>query len=307
MKLSVIICTYNRAYTVTRCLDSVKQALANAAPIEAEIIVVDNASSDDTSAAVSAWSETCSFPVRLLLEPLKGLALARNCALRAAQGEIFAFTDDDCRMDVNYVRDLLFHFEGDTSPILRGGRVELGDPTDLPITIITEQTLRRWSRSINSARYENLGNCLAGCNMTMSRSVVEKLGFFDWRFSTKSIPAGEDIEYVYRAYLAGITIEYVPDMTVFHHHGRKTPAEGNKLFRNYMIGVGALYAKHFFHDPNLCRQFYWDSKQATKEIMTGTNLFLKEVGFSQKNKIAYNLIGAFRYFLFLFKGRPAKA
>jgi len=307
MKVSIIVCTFNRAYAITRCLDSIAQSLAAASPIDAEIVVVDNASTDGTSAAVTAWSDSCTFPVRLLNEPRKGLACARNCALRSAQGDILAFTDDDCRMDINYARDLLQHFEQDTTPVLRGGRVELGDPSDLPITIITAQTLRRWNRKINSARYENLGNCLAGCNMTMSRGVVEKLGDFDWKFSTKDIPAGEDADYVYRAYVAGITIEYVPDMVVFHHHGRKTPDEGNRLFRNYMIGIGALYAKHFFRDPNLCRQFYWDGKNAVKEVFTGRNHFWKEIGFFTKHKVAYNIMGAYKYLLLSVKGQPAKA
>jgi GT2 family glycosyltransferase len=39
---------------------------------------------------------------------------------------------------------------------------------------------------------------------------------------------------LFRAYLAGFTLEYVPDMTVVHHHGRKTPAEGRKLLERYL-------------------------------------------------------------------------
>ena len=115
-------------------------------------------------------------------EPCVGLALARNCALRAAAGEILAFTDDDCRIDLHYVQNLLRHFNEDSGPVLRGGRVELGDPTDLPITIITEQTLRRWNCTIHSARYENIGNCLSGCNMAMSRGTSTSRSYI-WRRS----------------------------------------------------------------------------------------------------------------------------
>jgi len=297
MKLSVIVCTRNRAYAITRCLDSIAQALANAAPVEAEIVVVDNASEDGTQAAVNAWAETCSFPVRVLHEPRKGLAVARNCGFHGAQGEILAFTDDDCRMDLDYVKDLLRHFAGDTAPVLRGGRVELGDPADLPITVKTENTLRRWSRTIHSARYESLGKCIVGCNMAMRRSVVEQLGDFDWQFSTKAIPAGEDTDYVFRAYLAGVTIEYVPDMIVFHHHGRKSGDDGKKIMRNYMIGLGAIYAKHIFHDYNLCRPGYWDLRLAVKEFIRGTNDFMPEINFSYKDFAGYNLLGAIRYWI----------
>jgi len=74
-----------------------------------------------------------------------------NVALRAAQGEILAFTDDDCRLSKDYVNDLLRHDAGDAEPVLRGGRIELGDPTDLPLTIRTTPDRIRWNRRENSA------------------------------------------------------------------------------------------------------------------------------------------------------------
>jgi GT2 family glycosyltransferase len=56
---------------------------------------------------------------------------------------------------------------------------------------------------------------------------------FDERFGAgTNIPAGEDTDYIYRAYLADVTIEYVPDMAVFHHHGRKSVTQAINLFRN---------------------------------------------------------------------------
>ena len=42
--------------------------------------------------------------------------------------------------------------------------------------------------------------------------------------------SGDDAEYWFRADVNGIILEYVPDMTVFHHHGRITSEEGTALF-----------------------------------------------------------------------------
>src|SRR5271155_3461141 len=137
MKLSVIVATRNRAHAIAGCLASVAEAVANAAPLDAELIVVDNGSQDRTAAVVEQWASGSSFPVRLLSEPKAGLSRAHNLALRAAEGEILAFTDDDCRLRKDYVSDLLRHDAGDTELVLRGGRIELGDPTDLPLTIKT--------------------------------------------------------------------------------------------------------------------------------------------------------------------------
>ena len=92
MKLSIIVCTRNRAHAIAGCLDSIAVSLSRAAPIEAEIVIVDNGSEDNTSAVVQQWAESCTFPVRLLHEPRKGLAKARNCGLRSAQGGLLVFT-----------------------------------------------------------------------------------------------------------------------------------------------------------------------------------------------------------------------
>ena len=52
---------------------------------------------------------------------------------------------------------------------------------------------------MNSARHENIGDSLAGCNMTMRRAVAERLGPFDENMGSCSrIGAGNDIDYVYR-------------------------------------------------------------------------------------------------------------
>jgi glycosyltransferase involved in cell wall biosynthesis len=273
MKLSIIVCTRNRANAIPGCLRSIQAAIANAS-VDAEIVVVDNGSTDETPSILKAWATSCPFPVQLLTEPKAGLARARNTALRASRADLFAFTDDDCRMDKEYINDLLRYDAADTDPVLRGGRIELGDPTDLPHTINTTPTRMRWSRSMNSARHDSMNGKINGCNMTMRRSLVERLGLFDEDFGPGSpVTSGEDTEYFYRAYCANAAIEYVPDMAVAHHHGRKTRDDGYKLWRSYATGNGAIYAKYILKHPNLCRAFYWDCKNALKEIVTRHQYF----------------------------------
>ena len=58
MKLSVIIATRNRAHAIGPCLNSIAAAFAKAAPFDAEIVVVDNGSTDDTSDIIKAWANT---------------------------------------------------------------------------------------------------------------------------------------------------------------------------------------------------------------------------------------------------------
>ena len=301
MKLSVIVATRNRAPAIAGCLDSIAASLANAAPIDAEIVVVDNGSEDATSAIVNQWAAASTFPVRLLWEPRPSVSVARNRALQTAQGQLLAFTDDDCRLSKEYVTQLLHHDGSDGDElVLRGGCIELGDPTDLPLTLKISPTRLRFNRRMNPAltKHDCIVGQISGCNMAMRRGVVERIGPFDDRFGPGAIiPAGEDADYLFRAYLADITLEYVPDMTVFHYHGRKQKSVGYKLIRDYSIGGGALYAKYVFKHPNLCLPFYWDVKKSIKEIGSGTNQYYPVIGFSFKHKVAYAVSGAMRYFL----------
>ena len=140
------------------------------------------------------------------------------------------------------------------------------------------------------------GKSVIGCNMTMRRAVADRVGFFDERFGGgAAIPAAEDTDYVIRAYLAGVTIEYVPDMTLFHFHGRKLKSDGQKLMRGYLIGAGALYAKYIFTDSSLCHELYWDVKKALKEMVSGRNDFLTDMGFSYRDKVRCTVLGAWKY------------
>ncbi|HEX6565531.1 MAG TPA: glycosyltransferase family 2 protein [Chthoniobacterales bacterium] len=298
MKLSVIIATRNRAHAIAESLDSIAASLANAAPIDAEIVVIDNGSRDATSKAVEQWAVGCPFPVRLVVEPRPGLSVARNRALRTAQGELLVFTDDDCRLSKQYISELLRYDASDIEPVLRGGSVELGDQTDLPITIRTTKTRQRFNRHTDPATHDSIVGHISGCNMAMRRGLVEKLGPFDERFGAGSkLESGEDSDYLFRAYLAGFTLEYVPDMTVFHYHGRKQKPVGYKLYRGYSIGTGAIYAKYLFRQPKLCVPFCWDLKKSISEIVSGKNLFYPIIGFSFKHKVAYAALGAIKFCL----------
>jgi GT2 family glycosyltransferase len=292
MQISVIVCTRNRAHALGPCLDSIARSFARAAALDVEIVVVDNASEDDTPAVVAAWAGKAPFPVNFQREPRPGIAGAHNCGFRAAQGALLVCTDDDCRLGADYIRNLLAHDATDRELILRGGRVELGDTADLPLTIKTDTVPRRWSRILRSARHECLGNCLHGCNVSMRRALLDRIGPYDAaHFAT----GAEDTDFIFRCYLAGVAIEYAPDLVVYHHHGRKTAAQGHNLFRGYMIQMGALYAKYLFKDPDLCRQVSWDLRNAAKELVAGRNTFMPAIGFSHRDRLRYNALGALRY------------
>lgn len=261
---SVIICTRNRQAALDASLASVVAAARNATPDSIELIVVDNASEDETSARVQAFALSAPVRVRLLQEPNTGLSFARNTGMGAAKGDFFIFTDDDCQLSQEYFRDLSRHCAAKAQGTMLGGRVDLGDPEDAPITIRTETV---------SALYERRhppGGFVQGCNMVIPRGVAERVGGFDTRLGAgSSLHSAEDSDYIVRAHTLGIPVEYVPDMQVFHFHGRRTPDAVRALSRNYHVGNGAIYAKHLFAAPWLLRHLYWSVRSAIGELAGG--------------------------------------
>jgi glycosyltransferase involved in cell wall biosynthesis len=298
-KISVIIATRNRAAGLQPCLDAAARAVLNAPGASGEIIVVDNGSTDDTSACLRAWGAKSSVPLKALHESRPGKSKALNLALKNATGELLIFTDDDCHLHRDHVNDALRHFSADRDIVVRGGRIELGDDSDLPITINTDPEPIRWSLADNSARHDAFCGRIVGANTVAPRALFDRIGPFDEHFGPGAgFGPCDDTDMLYRAYLGGFALEYVPDMKVFHFHGRKQPSEGVSLMRQYQIGNGALFSKYIFKHPNLCRPLWWDIKGACKEIVTGSNLFMPQIGFSHKDKVWWTIRGAVRYAAF---------
>lgn len=85
--VSVIIPTYNRAHLIGTTIDSVLQQTYS----DFEIIVVDDASTDDTEAVVSGYGDRA----RYVRTPHGGIAHARNIGMQHARGKYFTFVDSD--------------------------------------------------------------------------------------------------------------------------------------------------------------------------------------------------------------------
>ena len=296
MHLSLIITTKNRAQSVLQCFGSAVQAIQRA-NVAAELIIVDNGSCDQTVQALSQRRLGINLPISILVQPRPGKALALNLALQNAKGDLLAFTDDDCLLHEDFINDAVRHDKVEPRPALRGGRILLWDQTDLPITINTADQPSECSLSAQSMRHRSLAGFINGCNLVMRRSIFDQLGPFDENFGPGSpLFSAEDLDYSIRAYNAGILLQYVNDMTVYHHHGRKTQQQAFNLFKRYMFGYGALVAKHMWRQPDIARPMYWDLKHSIKELLSGTNTLFPSYGFSHRHKFMYEFGGFMNYF-----------
>lgn len=101
MLLSVIIPTRNRSEYLSELLDSL--FLQEAGSIAWEIIVVDNASTDDTLDIVQEKTRHAPVPLRYVCEPKPGLHQGRHRGTREAEGELIAFLDDDTKLSPGWI------------------------------------------------------------------------------------------------------------------------------------------------------------------------------------------------------------
>ena len=197
--VSVIVCTRNGRGRVERCL----LALANMTDHRHEVLVVDDGSSDGTADFVAT-----QFPqVRLLRMAPGGLSAARNAGAAAAMGDIYAFTDDDCEPDREWLARLRRVFA-------EGRFAAVGGPNLPPRP-------RSWREAVVCAAPgapshvlldDEEAEHLPGCNLGVTRSAFEAIGGFDPVFHT----AGDDVDFCWRLRDAGFRLGFAAGAFVWH-------------------------------------------------------------------------------------------
>lgn len=288
--ISIIVCTRNRAHKLLNTLDSLASAIANVKNLQVEAVIVNNGSTDNTQAIIDTWSKTVSFPVQAVLEAKPGLSRARNQGILHSKGELIVFTDDDCLMNDDYLICLRDWMNENQPHGICGGMVQLGDVTDLPFSILVRQEKQRLHNPMYPSGF------IIGANMVFPRIVLETIGNFDERFGAGAIfRAGEESDLIYRAYRAGITVDYLPDLIVRHFHGRKEKTDIRRISHDYFLGAGAMYAKHIT-DKFLLRHFYWDFKNYLNGIFNKDVIVDKQLGITYGRMLQIQIAGMAFYF-----------
>jgi glycosyltransferase involved in cell wall biosynthesis len=220
MNFSIIIPTYNRA-------DELRETIRSIAKLELagawELLVVDNKSTDHTRAVVE--EERAAFPVDLhyLHEPEQGRYAALNTGIRAAKGEIIATTDDDARVERDWLTRAAAALEalgcdyvgGKVLPIWRGTR-----PTWLPyrpgphwaVLALQDHGNKPLEFGVNGIPWP------LGINTATRREAFQRTDLFDNRLGRKAgtLRNQAQREWHLRARSAGLRGFYVPDMVVHH-------------------------------------------------------------------------------------------
>src|SRR5262249_35853856 len=121
MKVSVAICTWNRASLLDRTLAAMRR-LHIPADVQWELLIVNNNCTDDTDDVVSRHLR--NLPIRLVHEQRQGVSNARNQAGAAAEGDLILWTDDDVLVDPDWFLQYLLAASKYPEATYFGGTIE---------------------------------------------------------------------------------------------------------------------------------------------------------------------------------------
>jgi glycosyltransferase involved in cell wall biosynthesis len=121
MSVTVAICTFNRAESLRRCLNSLA-AMRVPSGLAWELIIVNNNSTDHTDDVVEEYRDR--LPLRREFEPRHGLSNARNRAIDTAKGEYIVWTDDDVVVDSDWLTAYVEAFRRWPDAAVYGGRIK---------------------------------------------------------------------------------------------------------------------------------------------------------------------------------------
>jgi glucosyl-dolichyl phosphate glucuronosyltransferase len=220
MKLTVILCTYNRCNSLAQALESVTNSTLPES-IDWEVLVVDNNSSDQTKAVIERFCHQHPARFRYLYEPRQGKPNALNSGIREARGDVLAFLDDDVVVEKNWLRNL-------TGPLFSGqwagvaGRI-LPDPSfKLPpwAPLHDRYALAPLAIFDPNVPAGPISEPPFGANMAYKKSMFQKYGGFRTdlgpQMFTGLSPKSEDSEFGHRLLEAGEKLRYEPSAVVYH-------------------------------------------------------------------------------------------
>jgi glycosyltransferase involved in cell wall biosynthesis len=199
MKVTVAICTHNRAKDTEEAIESV--LIQNFVKEEIEIIVIDNGSTDNTADVVNGLQQRHGPRLRYILEDKLGLSVARNRAIREANGEFILFLDDDALASSHWVQHIVDVFERDMAIGCVGGKIdpiwEAEEPDWVPEEYRSVFTILDYSNGVKEMRSPSIPD---GANIAFRTSVFSHIKPFreDLGRVGKNLLSSEESELIAR-------------------------------------------------------------------------------------------------------------
>lgn len=231
-RISVIIPNWNGAHHLPGCLDSLRAQLLH----DFEIIVVDNASTDDSHTVLARYPEVRVLP----LEHNRGFTGACNAGFEIAQGEIVVLLNNDTETDPRWLAEVAVAFDAHPDVGLIASKMLLFDRRNTFHTAgdyITPDGLPHnrgvWDQDVG--QYDHPAYVFSACGGSAAyrRRMLDEVGLLDDDFFFSL----EDVDLAWRAQLAGWRCLFLPTAVVYH----KLKASGGGVTASFYDGRNRLW------------------------------------------------------------------
>ncbi len=252
LKLSIILCTYNRCESLKDTLASILEQNCDGS-FDYELLVVDNNSCDQTKATVLSFMDKFQGRLRYVFEARQGKSYALNTALQKVKGDIIVFTDDDCCPHPEWLKRICNKFCKDAHlDGVLGRAIWDDDGKGMYEEMYAEKSSFKGS----------------GLNMSFRRKVLEDIGPFDIYLGTGTIGcSGEDTDLLYRAKALKKNIVLDGDIIVIHKHRTTFKIKSKMIYRDCK-GRIIFWWKHVIQNKDIfaLKNIYWTILGAFKDL-----------------------------------------
>ena len=230
IRISLVICTYNREIYLPDALESVKNQSFD--KNQFELIIVDNNSTDNTAIISKKFiSQNPLLNIKYCFEGQKGLSFARNRGVAEAGASIITYVDDDVILSPSFLREIAVFFDSHKDAVGAGGKVIPKYENDKEPEWMNQYLngfVGKVDYGNNVIQYHDQMKYPAGCNMTYRKDILLKAGGFNTELTFRS-----DDKYIfYEVKKISDQIYYVPDAWLYHNIDahRLTITNFKKLF-----------------------------------------------------------------------------
>ena len=247
MKLSVVIVSYNVRHYLDECLESVQKVLEG---IEAEVFVVDNASTDDT---MSVLPQKYTWVRFIASEENLGFSRGNNIAIRQATGEYVLLLNPDTNVAEHTLREAVRFM--DEHPQAGGAGVMMlnGDGTRapesrraIPTPWVSALKMLGFTKRYYMSHLPWDEPCrievISGAFCLLRHAALDKVGLLDEDF----FMYGEDIDLSYRLLKSGYENWYLP-LPITHYKGKSTRKTDYRYVHVFYQAMLIFFRKHYSH------------------------------------------------------------
>lgn len=223
--VSVVIPAKNEGVILDRCLKAIKGL--NWPKEKLEILVIDGLSSDQTATIAK------SYGAKVFPNPKQIVSSARNIGFQKAKGDLIAFTDADCVVQKNWLKNAMKYFDDNKVAAMGGPNLTPKNEADFgkAVAFVFSQSL--FAAGSNYGRYFTTVKevkHIPGCNAIYRKEILKKV-----MPVAENLLTGEDVIMNQKITDLGYKILYTPN-TIVYHFRRSTPG---RLFRQfYRFGIG---------------------------------------------------------------------